>query len=162
MSTHTKWLVIASASVEPLALADGMVFRPKAVIGDDVRPVEVGLQRGLIWRRVDALEVWIEPVYAWDGDDEAAWIIPLPALPEVAESDPKVLDDLDALTAPTFLSFCMEAHCNEDCTLAGCPPHERLQRLERRQGRRPPWPTWALPSSPSTPTRRRSRRSSRP
>jgi hypothetical protein len=127
MGTHRSSFLAVSllalaASFAPSALADGMVFRT-AVVEGDVQHVEVGLQRGLVWRRfdTDALEVWIEPVYAWEGDDEGAWVIPLPALPQVLEGDPKVLDDLDALTAPTFLSFCWEPNCNNDCTLAGCP-----------------------------------------
>ena len=100
--------------------ADGMVFRTPHPDTATVRAVEAGTQRGLVWRLRDALEVWIEPVYAWQGDDVGAWVIPLPALPQVLEGDPKVLDDLQALTDPTFLSVCWEPDCHEECGLFGC------------------------------------------
>lgn len=111
-------VAVAGWVIEPVARADGMVFRTP--VAGAVQKVEVGAQRGLIWRTPDALEVWIEPVYAWEGDDAGAWVIPLPALPEVKEGDPKVLDDLDALTAPTFVSVCWEPDCSESCGWFGC------------------------------------------
>ena len=124
MSTRA-WLLLAlgalsATAFDPTAWADGMVFRPPHPLTAEVQAVEVGAQRGVVWQQHGALDVWIEPVYAWEGDDVGAWVVPLPAVPTVLEGDPRVLDDLDALTAPTFVSVCWEPDCHEDCGLMGC------------------------------------------
>jgi Uncharacterized protein conserved in bacteria (DUF2330) len=112
------FLFLAFAIPRPAA-ADGGMFIPKPYAGAP-QTVEVGAQRGLIWQKPDALELWIEPIYAWEGNGDGAWVIPLPALPEVAEGDAALLDDLDALTAPTFVSVCWEPDCRCDCGWFEC------------------------------------------
>jgi len=113
--------VVSATGLDSAARADGMVFRQPHPLTAEVRAVEVGAQRGLVMQSHGALDVWIEPVYAWEGDDVGAWVVPLPAVPtKVLEGDPGVLDDLDALTAPTFVSLCWEPDCHEECGLFGC------------------------------------------
>ncbi len=109
------WLVLTPAH----ARSDGMVW-PKQLTAGQVQTVDVGEQRGLVWSSRDRLEVWIEPQYAWEGGGAAAWVIPLPDRPVVSQGDPRVLNDLDALTAPVFVSSCWEPTCRCGCNWLGC------------------------------------------
>lgn len=108
---------LTSASLALLALtllapgavhADGGVFPSLEGIGAETA-VEVKAQRAVIWQKPEALEVTIEPIFNWEGD--GAWVIPLPALPEVSTADPAFLAELDRATSPVFLHACIDYGC---------------------------------------------------
>jgi hypothetical protein len=87
------------------ALADGGVLQATGV----TTAVTVKGQRAVIWQKPDALELTIEPIFNWTG--EGAWVIPLPALPEVSAGDPQFLAELDQATAPVFVQGCIDYEC---------------------------------------------------
>jgi hypothetical protein len=87
------------------ARADGGVLQAIGVES----AVEVKAQRAVIWQTGGGLEVTIEPIFTWAGD--GAWVIPLPALPQVTAADPALLSELDRATAPVFLEACIDYGC---------------------------------------------------
>lgn len=85
---------------------------------DVTKPASADAQRAVIWRKNDALEVTIEPRFAWDG--EGAWIIALPALPEVRAADPRFLAELEQATAPAFVETCTSYRFDQcECECGG-------------------------------------------
>jgi hypothetical protein len=92
-------------AIPVLALADGLFFQATGASHD----VGVLAQRAALWQRDDALDLTIEPRFTWEGD--GAWVVPLPALPEVALGDAVFLSELDRLTAPLTLKFCTKPSC---------------------------------------------------
>jgi hypothetical protein len=106
-------IAVALTAGTSTALADGFVVQTSAA----VEPVSVGAQRAAIILHPDSWEIMIEPQFTWGGE-EAAWIIPLPAVPEVRLEKPLLLRDLDDYTRPRFVPVhtlirceCFECEC---------------------------------------------------
>jgi hypothetical protein len=109
-------VAVLTTLVAPRAVhADGGVLQTTGV----TTAVEVKAQRAVIWQKPDALELTIEPIFNWEGD--GAWVIPLPALPEVSAGEPQVLSELDRATAPVFLQACVDygCCCGGECDVGG-------------------------------------------
>ena len=104
-------------SVTGQALADGIPI-PEVVGSAESDTVTVGTQRAVLWLRPDAVELHIEPKFTWKHKG-AAWVIPLPARPEVMIGDSGFMDDLDNFTKPRFFYLISESECcyGEDCPL---------------------------------------------
>ncbi|MBM4396825.1 MAG: DUF2330 domain-containing protein, partial [Deltaproteobacteria bacterium] len=96
----------ALAAAPAAASADGLVFQATGA----TQAVGVQAQRAVIWQRADALDLMIEPRFDWEGD--GTWVVPLPALPEIAPGDAVFLSELDRLTAPITLTYCRESICH--------------------------------------------------
>ncbi len=91
------------ACLAPRARADGMTFR---VVGADA-DVRATAQRAVLWLREGTWELHIQPVFE-RGAGAAAWVVPFPVRPTVAEGNPDFLDQLEVATSPVFLRLCAE------------------------------------------------------
>jgi Uncharacterized protein conserved in bacteria (DUF2330) len=111
-------VVLLALALPVTALADGAVVTYRPLAGVE-QQVEVGAQRAVVWATDSALELWIEPIHEWTSE-EGVWIVPLPALPEVLVGDPAIFNDLDALTAPSFLDVCNMPDCDCECGIFFC------------------------------------------
>ena len=106
-------LLLAAVLAPRAAAADGGFFITEVesqtvVEGSQAEAASLGLvsssgQRGVLWQRADGCwDLYIDPgTVALEG---AAWIVPVPVVPEVAAADAAFVDELDAATTPVFVT----------------------------------------------------------
>ena len=83
--------------------ADGMVF---PIVGEAQQiEVQAPMQRALLWFREGTWEMVIQPAFL-RPEGGAAWVVPFPVVPQVAEASVELLDQLELVTAPIFIPFC--------------------------------------------------------
>lgn len=107
----------------PRALADGKVFNAQAV----ATPTQIPDQRAIIVCHEDAETLVIDTSFVGEGTD-FAWVVPLPAKPDVQPVAAGVFDCLQAAFAPkvkrlsTFLPIAVAAWLLIAAALAHCRP----------------------------------------
>ncbi len=108
----SAWILAAFLPLWPImAYGDGIVVPDIAQVGStNENTVQIGSQRAVLWRDGKDMVLEIEPDFQWKSGG-AAWVIPLPAKPEVFIGDTRFIDDLDWLTKPRFV----EATSKESC-----------------------------------------------
>ena len=88
--------------------ADGGYAPPTYMMADAgtgdayVAPIETPVQRCVFRLKEGTWEMHLQSGFSGPGDS-FAWIVPLPVVPEVAESNQQFLEQLDFLTAPAFV-----------------------------------------------------------
>jgi len=96
-------LLLAALAGE--ARADGMPF-PKITAGD--LEVRATAQRAVVWLRNGTWEVHIQPVFDREQTG-AAWVVPWPVQPIIHAGNADLFDQLELITSPAFLEYCMPA-----------------------------------------------------
>jgi hypothetical protein len=115
-----KCLALLSLLVAADSAADGMSFR---LVGaeTEIRATE---QRAIFYKP-GAQADWqlhIQPVFDRQAG-AAAWVVPFPVRPVVAEGSADFFDQLEMLTSPVFMKICMEGH-SDGCF--GCAADDKL------------------------------------
>ena len=97
-----------------IVYADGIAIPEISASSEST--TEIGAQRAVLWLDGSDLVLEIEPNFHWD-ENGAAWVIPLPARPEVFVGDSVFMDDLDWMTRPRFILTKSKETCH--CSLFG-------------------------------------------
>ena len=92
------------------ARADGMPFPEKTAASLEVKATA---QRAVVWLRDATWEVHIQPIFDRDKG-RAAWVVPFPVRPDIAESSAQLFDDLEIITSPVFVSYCTPEYEGDD------------------------------------------------
>jgi hypothetical protein len=96
------------------ALADGMPFPERTASSLEVRATA---QRALVWLRQGSWEVHIQPVFSREPG-RAAWVVPFPVRPNIEPSSVELFHQLELITAPVFIEYCIPRDDHEE----GCGP----------------------------------------
>jgi hypothetical protein len=91
-----------TASRRPVQ-AGGMYFRSVTAENAAVHAVA---QRAILWQRDSVWELHIQPRFQ-RGRGAGAWVVPFPVEPVVEPSSPALFNQLELLTAPLFVDFCV-------------------------------------------------------
>jgi hypothetical protein len=97
-------LTVISLCLPVYVMADGISFL-------DIRSanmeVQATTQRAVVWLRNGVWEIHIMPIFK-RHKAKAAWVVPLPVLPQVKESSSDFFNHLELLSAPMFMEVCSE------------------------------------------------------
>ncbi len=105
-------LTLLALPLFPLpARADGGFFYNPIFVQESSTPPDMHSQRGMLLVSADRFELTIQSRYQGNPED-FGWVIPLPALPRVEQGDAQLMDQLDAVSSPSFRRI---------TTTYGCP-----------------------------------------
>ena len=122
-------IVIAGLLVAPsMARGDGMISYHVEIGDAEIVPVEAEVQRAVLWYRDGIWELTLQPVFP-RAEGEAAWIVSFPVVPEIEARNVAFLDELEALTAPVFVPYCVELEAGGWFGCAGSAVDEARQVL---------------------------------
>lgn len=106
------------------ARADGMPFPETTAASLEVKATA---QRAVVWLRETTWEVHIQPIFNRE-QGRAAWVVPFPVRPEIEESSARLFDELEIITSPVFIRFCVpeyDSGCGADDAAGGLEGDKR-------------------------------------
>ena len=107
LSLFAGWIALGIGLAPSQASADGMVMPEVTGGSSEVIATE---QRAVLWQRDGIWEIHIQPVFDRQAGG-AAWVVPFPVMPQVLDGNGDLMDQLELLTAPIFVSYCCEPSC---------------------------------------------------